>query len=203
MSLHFFDSGIVELFNAALAFSLLLKLTLMLDCLEGEKNKTTSQGRSQYPANPGKLSVRDQPPLWNQQRGDYQMSDISLCLKNRANKWTQRETLLFFSLSLFLHLGLTGWRYRLLVEAGSGDIGPIKHQHTMATSLPESTARWWGWLPQRNPIISCMPLLLGALLQFPQRKVYRFGPCWLLSIISLQQLNWAGCGGGAHGELNV
>lgn len=180
------------------------KLTLMLDCLEGEKNKATPQGRSRYPANPGKPSVRDQPPLWYQQRGDYQMGDISLSLKNRADKWTQRETLLFFSLSLSslrangMEIQTTGgswWR--------SGDIGAKKHQHTMATTLPESTARWWGWLPQRNPIISCMPLLSGALLQFPQSKVYRLGPCWLLSIISLQQLNWAGCGGGAHGGLNV
>lgn len=70
---------------------------------------------------------------------------ISHSLKNRANKWTQRETLLFFSLSS-LRGSLTGWRYRLLVENGgkSGNIGPKKHQHTMATTIPESSEQETG-----------------------------------------------------------
>lgn len=84
-------------------------------------------GRSQYRANLGKLSVRDQPPLWNQQRGDYQNSDISLSLSS-------------------LRGSLTGWRYRLLVDnSGKGVIlDPKKHQHTMATTIPESSEQETG-----------------------------------------------------------
>lgn len=177
-----------------LGFSLLLKLTLCWTFhMFGRRGKEGGiTGRSQYLANLGKLSVRDQPPLWNQQRGDYQNSDISLSLKNRANKWTQRETLLFFSLSS-LRGSLTGWRYRLLVENGGKVVilDPkntntpwqqlsLNHRNRKLVRLTSSDCDW-----KRNLIITCMPLLLGVILQFPQSKIYRLGPCWLLSITSL------------------
>lgn len=172
--------------NSMLGFSLLLKLTLCWTFyMFGRRDKDGGiTGRSQYLANLGTLSVRDRPPLWNQQRGDYQNSDISLSLSS-------------------LRGSLTGWRYRLLVDnSGKGVILDPKNTNTpwqqlslnhRNRKLVRLTSSDCGW--KRNLIISCMPLLLGVILQFPQSKVYRLGPCWLRSIISLRQLNWAGCGG--------
>lgn len=42
--------------------------------------------------------------------------------------------------------------------------------------------------------------LFAVLWAFTQSDVYRLGPRWLVSIISLLQLNWAGCGGGARSK---
>lgn len=119
--------------NSMLGFSLLLKLTLCWTFyMFGRRDKESGiTGRSQYLANLGKLSVRDQPPLWNQQRGDYQNSDISL------------------SLSL-LRGSLTGWRYRLLVDnSGKGVILDPKTPTHHGNNYPWiiGTGNWWGWLP--------------------------------------------------------